>query len=220
MTLTQVVDFRSPIPVFPLPQCLLFPHLVVPLHIFEPRYRQMTFEALDRHGVLAMALFEGEAWRKDYEGRPPIRPMVCVGAILHHEKLSDGTYNLMVHGVCRARVIREVPGGAYRTAILEPSEIDVASEEAVAEIGGRLELLLADEALSAHPPVTALSEVVSEKISAAALGDLLAGALFDDTEDRYALLAEGNLQTRLERLEAHLEALRLRLGEESGGEAG
>ena len=102
------VNFGRPRPIFPLDQVTLLPQQVLPLHIFEPRYRQMVTDALDGSGQIAMAVFEGRDWKQQYHGRPPIRPAVCIGHIAQHEKLADGRYNIILRGVCRARVIKEL----------------------------------------------------------------------------------------------------------------
>lgn len=121
------VNFGRPMPIFPLDQVTLLPQQVLPLHIFEPRYRQMVEHALDGAGQIAMAVFDADAWREEYHGRPAVRPAVCVGQIVQHEKLEDGRYNLLLQGVCRARIVGEdEPGGGrlYRTALLEPVGLD------------------------------------------------------------------------------------------------
>jgi Lon protease-like protein len=121
------VNFGRAIPLFPLDAVTLLPQQLLPLHIFEERYRQMIEHALDGAGQIAMAIFEGEQWKQDYQGRPAIRPAVCVGQIVQHEKLFDGRYNLLIEGVCRARIVEEVApeeGRLYRMAVLEPVGLD------------------------------------------------------------------------------------------------
>src|SRR3954451_6199704 len=116
-------DF-SAVPLFPLPNVVLFPRLVLPLHIFEERYKAMTADVIapGRDRQIAMALLK-PGWEKSYYERPAIEPIVCVGTILSHEKLPDGKYNFLLQGHTRARVVREVGGDlAYRTADLEPVE--------------------------------------------------------------------------------------------------
>jgi Lon protease-like protein len=112
-------------PVFPLDGVVLLPHATIRLFIFEPRYRQMVSDVLDGPGLLALATFDGERWQEDYDGSPPIRPAVCVGQVIHHEGLPDGTSRIWVRGVCRARVVEDhEPDGdrLYRAATVEPVE--------------------------------------------------------------------------------------------------
>src|ERR1051325_4223863 len=95
------------VPLFPLPNAVLFPRAVLPLHIFEERYKTMTADALAGDKLVAMALLKS-GWEKSYYSRPPIEPVVCVGKILAHEKLADGTYNFLLQGLQRAAISREL----------------------------------------------------------------------------------------------------------------
>lgn len=86
------------------------------LHIFEPRYRQMTADALVGDRLLAMALLQ-PGWEGDYGGRPALYPVVCLGRIVADERLPDGRYNLQLRGLCRARILEEIETGKpYRSA--------------------------------------------------------------------------------------------------------
>src|SRR5438046_3217716 len=108
------------VPLFPLPNVVLFPRAILPLHIFEERYKTMTADALRGRRKIAMALLR-PGWEKSYYGSPQIAPVVCVGAILSHERLPDGKYNFLLQGHQRARVVREIGGDLpYRVAQLQP----------------------------------------------------------------------------------------------------
>src|SRR5688500_2936810 len=121
------------VPLFPLPNVVLFPRAVLPLHIFEERYKAMTADALRGDRQIAMALLR-PGWERDYYQKPAVEPVVCIGTILTHEKLPDGKYNFLLQGHTRARVVREIPGKPYRLATLEPiaetevMEIDLEAE--------------------------------------------------------------------------------------------
>ena len=125
------------VPLFPLPNTVLFPHAVLPLHIFEERYKKMTADALAGDRQIAMALLR-PGWEKDYYGRPPIEPVVCVGTIVSHERLADGKLNFLLQGQTRARVVREVGDQPYRQAKLEPVEETPAPPEVLAAARARL----------------------------------------------------------------------------------
>jgi len=105
----------SAIALFPLPNVVLFPRAVLPLHVFEFRYRLMTAEVLQGAGLIAMALLK-PGWEKQYHDRPAIEPVVCVGQILRYEELDDGKYNLLLQGVLRATIDREYADRPYRYA--------------------------------------------------------------------------------------------------------
>src|SRR5690348_12250587 len=92
--------------VFPLPSLVLFPGTAAPLHIFEPRYRAMVKDAIDTDGVFALAQVPTHAV-PELAGTPPLHPILSAGIISLHQELPDGRYNLVLTGVCRARVIAE-----------------------------------------------------------------------------------------------------------------
>ena len=77
--------FSGIVRLFPLPNLVVFPHVMQPLHIFEPRYRAMLEEALDEDGLIAMAVL-APGWEKDYEGRPPMRSNACLCKIATHHR--------------------------------------------------------------------------------------------------------------------------------------
>jgi Lon protease-like protein len=87
----------------------------LPLHIFEPRYRKMTADALEGDGIIGMVLLK-PGWEGDYEGAPSVYPVGCAGRIEQSEKLADGRYNLLLRGVARFRIGTEHAGEPYRRA--------------------------------------------------------------------------------------------------------
>ncbi len=103
------------IPIFPLPNLVLFPGLSVPLHIFEPRYREMIADVAGLHGMIGMALLKGDRQR-DYHAFPDIFEVGCAGKIGGLIKLADGRYNLVLEGVCEFRIVREIRDRSYRQA--------------------------------------------------------------------------------------------------------
>lgn len=105
------------IALFPLPDVVFFPETVLPLHVFEPRYRAMVADALAGDRRLAVVRLR-PGWEKDYEGRPPIHRVAGAGEIVQAERLADGRYNILLDGRMRVRIEEEEPadGRAYRTA--------------------------------------------------------------------------------------------------------
>src|SRR5262245_53659368 len=111
--------FSGSAPVFPLPNVVLFPHVALPLHIFEPRYREMIADALEGERLIAMALLK-PGWEELYEEKPAIHEMVCLGRITAEESLEDGKYNIVLTGLTRALVVEEPETELlYRMAKLE-----------------------------------------------------------------------------------------------------
>jgi Lon protease-like protein len=107
------------LPLFPLPNVVLFPNVFLPLHIFEPRYREMVSDALASDRMIGMVLLR-PGWERDYEGRPAVYPIGCSGVITHAERLRDGRYDIVLRGLDRFRVVDENHGRSYRQAIVEP----------------------------------------------------------------------------------------------------
>ncbi|MFN8641410.1 MAG: LON peptidase substrate-binding domain-containing protein [Candidatus Binatia bacterium] len=102
------------LPLFPLPNAVLFPGVPLPLHIFEPRYREMVRDVeRGEDKLIGMVLLRGE-WRRDYYGRPDIYPVGCAGRMVNVEPLPDGRYNILLRGVREFAVVGEVGERAYR----------------------------------------------------------------------------------------------------------
>ncbi len=117
------------LPLFPLPNTDLFPNVFLPLHIFEPRYREMVNDAVASDRMIGMVLLR-PGWERDYEGRPPVYPIGCSGVITHVERLSDGRYNIVLRGLERFRILEEDDGRLYRRASVEPvAERALAAED-------------------------------------------------------------------------------------------
>src|SRR5258706_5105361 len=109
---------KLPVPVFPLPNLVLFPDAVVPLHVFELRYRTMVRDALSGERVIAMGLLK-PGWEGDYHGSPEYYPLGCQARFEEVEWLPNDCYSLVVRGLGRVmmgRVVREYP---YRAAKVE-----------------------------------------------------------------------------------------------------
>ena len=131
------------LPLFPLPNVVLFPNVCLPLHIFEARYREMVSDALDGDRIIGMVLLR-PGWEGDYEGRPEVYQVGCAGLITHADRTSDGRYNLVLRGFQKFRVRQEDHQRSYRVAevdtILEP--LSDADREAMRAERRRLETLL------------------------------------------------------------------------------
>src|SRR5687768_15054852 len=94
------------IPIFPLPNVVLFPNVFLPLHIFEARYREMVADALSGDRIIGMVLLR-PGYESNYEGRPPVYPVGCAGVITHSEPLPDGGYNIVLRGLEKFRITGE-----------------------------------------------------------------------------------------------------------------
>lgn len=118
---------KNPVPVFPLPGVVLFPHAVLPLHIYELRYRTMVRDALSGERLIALATLQ-PGWEHDYQGSPAFHELGCLGRIDEIEWLPNDCYDLKLRGLVRARftrVVREFPYRACEVEVLPSAPFDV-----------------------------------------------------------------------------------------------
>ena len=132
------------IPVFPLPNVVLFPNVFLPLHIFEPRYRAMIGDALGGDRIIGMVLLQ-PGFETDYEGRPPIYSVGGAGVITHSEPMADGRYNIVLRGLEKFRITDEDRSKTYRIGLIDAVRELVSEPErtALRQQRHRLEAVLA-----------------------------------------------------------------------------
>ncbi len=111
----EVFSVPDVVPIFPLPTVVFFPKTYLPLHIFEPRYREMIQENSTQGQCIGMALLK-DGWEEQYEEAPPIYSMGCVGRIISSHKLSDGCYNIVLQGLNRCTYQEQSVMTNYRQA--------------------------------------------------------------------------------------------------------
>ncbi len=112
-------------PLFPLPDVVFFPKTLLPLHVYEARYRALASEALEQDRAICTALLK-PGWESDYYGSPEVYPVGCVGRIVQHQKLPDGRYNIMLDGITKVRIESSVRLEPYRLVRVHPVEDDVS----------------------------------------------------------------------------------------------
>jgi hypothetical protein len=201
------------LPMFPLPGVVLFPHALLPLHIFEERYKKMARDLLASHRHLSVALLETptDAPRTD---RPPVRPIMGVGEVVMAHELPDGRFNLVVRGRARIELQRELLSD-------EPYRLIVGQVRADLPVKNAGELVDADQSLRALVGRLAdnipeggelLRQVVASQATPHELADVLAAALVVDTHKRQRLLESRDLMKRIERVTAEVVAMTGRVG--------
>ena len=116
--MTDPIQTGMTIPIFPLPTTVFYPGTHLPLHIFEPRYRQMTADAMEGKRQIGMVLLK-PGYEQEYYNKPQIYSMGCVGNIEKAIKHPDGKYNFTLIGLQRFRIISEKEGKSYRKAEIE-----------------------------------------------------------------------------------------------------
>ena len=189
------------LPLFPLPNVVLFPNVFLPLHIFEPRYREMMADALASDQMIGMVLLR-PGWDRDYEGRPPIYSVGCSGVLTHNERLPDGRYNIVLRGIERFRIIEEDHSRTYRRAVVEPLRdlaLDADDRSSIQRQRAKLESILGPRQSSAGDPRMPASMSDEDLVNA------LAQYLDLEPLEKQALLEQPCLRSRAESLVELLE---------------
>ncbi|MBN1910355.1 MAG: LON peptidase substrate-binding domain-containing protein [Pirellulales bacterium] len=200
-------DFCGSVRLFPLPNLVLFPHVMQPLHIFEPRYRQLLSDAMKGDRLIAMAVLQ-PGWEGDYEGTPEIGPIACLGRIIASQKLDDGTHNALLVGLRRVRLLEELDRDTlYRQAKAAVCEETCSTNGTTpcCDLTARLH----DSVARVLPVLPNADEQLESFLSAdlplGILCDVVAFSLGLDTARKEALLAEMNIFRRAESLLTYLD---------------
>src|SRR5262245_28675805 len=210
---TAAAQAAGPVRLFPLPNLVMFPHVVQPLHIFEPRYCDLLEDALAGDRLIALVLLE-RGWERDYEGRPAIAPVACLGKVIAHERLPTGRHNILLRGVTRAAIRREIPPQrSFRQAEVDllddfyPASGAARRSQAQRQLVELARKLLPD-AIELHEQ---LGEMLAGQIALGMLTDVFAFTLSFPTAVKQRLLAEWNVDRRIKLLLDRLAALSQRM---------
>ncbi len=190
------------LPLFPLPNVVLFPGVFLPLHIFEPRYREMVEDALATDRLIGMVLLR-DGWESDYDGRPPVYAIGCSALITHCEKLPDGRYNIVLRGLDRFRIVEEDHTCSYRrarTAAVHDRELTADDRADLRHQRGRIEMLIAPSEQSGGIDPRAAAAMSDEDVVNA-----LAQYLELEAVEKQALLEQPDVPDRARALVELLE---------------
>ena len=194
--------FSGVAPLFPLPDFVLFPQVTQPLHIFEPRYRQMMADVLKGDRLIAMGTLKPN-WDQLYETKTaPVFSDVCLGRVMLDREMDDGKYIIIIRGLCRARIRAEkLTTTPYRQVELELRFDKYANSPEIERSSRRAELL---EALVATLPDVEKSRETTEAalrdLPLGVLADLIASSLKIPTESMVSLLTENHVDLRTDLL--------------------
>lgn len=193
------------IPLFPLPGVVLLPGTILPLHIFEPRYRAMVADALEGDRTIGMAMMK-PGWERS-DGPPPVFPVGGAGKIVDAERLSDGRYDILLEGEFRYRVIDESAPAPYRVARVEVlSSIPFPSPSEASAAGSDASSLFRELAA-----VMELPPLPEEELGAERLASELALRLRYEPSELQALLETDSLPRRFEVLVSRMREWRSRI---------
>ncbi|MCB9550647.1 MAG: LON peptidase substrate-binding domain-containing protein [Myxococcales bacterium] len=212
-----ISDLRlARLPIFPLPEAQLFPDAVLPLHVFEPRYRALVEHALQHGNAMGVATLR-PGYQGDYEGRPAVHPVMGAGLILAADKQDDGRWNILVRGFDRVRIIEEhAPTQLFREVrAVRLDEVGVAAGHPLEE---RLRSLVAELAMHAEQAARALHLILSQAKDAGALTNLIAAHACSNARLRLRMLECTDVEERLELACGHMARLLLDVMEAPSGQ--
>jgi Lon protease-like protein len=201
-------EFSGTVRLFPLPNLVLFPHVMQPLHIFEPRYRDMLEEAASDDRLLAMAVL-APGWESDYEGRPPVFPIACLGRVTLHYRLSSGAYNVLLSGLRRVRLVQELPSKKpFREAkaVIQEDHYPAGQDAENAVLHRKLRAAFLRVVDKVSQVLEQLDQLLGSDISLGTLTDIISYMVDIDMEAKIALLNEADVHRRAEHL-LHLLAV-------------
>jgi len=195
-------QFSGQARIFALPNLVMFPHVMQALHIYETRYRAMLEEAIEGDRLIALAVL-APGWEKNYEGRPTLRSTACLCRVATHQRTPEGTYNVLLLGVRRLRLVRELPPKklfrVVESELLDDEMPDDESPEAAVELQQQL-LAAFKRAMPKIPDAyEQLDQLLGSQITLGMLADIVAYTIDLDLEWKMRLLAECNVfqRTRL-----------------------
>ena len=194
------------VPIFPLPNLIFFPHTLLPLHVFEARYRAMVTDCLARDRRMAVVALK-PGYESAYDGKPAVYQIAGVGRIVQCERLASGRFNILLEGERRIRIDRELPADTlYRMVAATPLGEIGAEGDGV----GTLTARVTGRCLGILRAVKRATAAMEESLAGAAPGavcDRIASAVIPDADVRQALLEELDVERRLSRLAEALDDL-------------
>jgi hypothetical protein len=194
------------VPIFPLPDVTFFPHTLLPLHVFEARYRAMVIDALERDRRLAVVKLQ-PGYEAGYAGKPAVHPVAGLGEIVSCERLATGRYNILLRGECRVRLEDELPSDtlyrvvrARRLADAEPAG---DAMPALTRMRAACRSLLS----ALQRPADLLEPALAEGQAAGVIADRVAAAVLPDADLRQSLLETLDADARVKRVADAVESL-------------
>lgn len=200
-------DFDGCVRLFPLPGVVMFPHVMQPLHIFEPRYCDLLSDAMASNRLITMATLSS-GWQQEYEGSPPIEQYGCIGRVLSHTPTDDDRHNVLLLGIQRVRIVQEIPTNqTYRIA--QVSVLDDVYPVEHADKRAQLQRSLLDVFRNYIPDSTiaqaGFSRLLDSEMPLGMVVDVIAYTLGISMVQKLALLAEVNVDRRAQSLIAALK---------------
>lgn len=201
------------LPIFPLPNAALFPGAALPLHVFEPRYRELVRDALEGSRALAVPRLK-PGFEGSYEGRPPVFEICGAGIVVDYVAHADGRYDILIRGLTRVRIVREHPVlQSYRVVNAVALSDETPDPALASAFHERLRSLWPNLAQRLPPELRDLAALSDGARTVSALSDRLAGLLIDDHLLTQRLLDELDPAERLRLITDELAEIAAKLSE-------
>jgi len=194
------------LPIFPLPDVTFFPHTLLPLHVFEARYRAMVMDTLARDRRLAVVKLR-PGYEAAYASKPAVHAVAGVGEIVSWERLATGRYNILLKGDCRVRIESERPSDTLYRIVTAQRLDDVPPVGDVVPVLDRIRGACGRLLKALDRPADLLGTALADGQPPGAIADRIAAAVLPDAALRQELLETLAVTKRLERLSGALDDL-------------
>jgi Lon protease-like protein len=197
---------RLVVPIFPLPDATLFPHTLLPLHVFEARYRSMVMDAMARQRRIAIVQLR-PGYEPTYAGKPAVHVVAGVGEIVSCERLANGRFNILLRGEARMRIEREQPSDTLYRIVIGRSIRDIPPAGDVSSALTRIRAACGRLLNALERPPDLLEGALAEGQAPGIVADRIAAAVLPDGRVRQQLLETVDVSRRLDQLSSALEDL-------------
>jgi Lon protease-like protein len=194
------------VPIFPLPDVTFFPRTLLPLHVFEGRYRAMVIDTLERDRRLAVVRLR-PGYEASYAGKPAVHPVAGLGEIVSCERLATGRYNILLEGECRVRIEHELPSDTLYRVVRARRLADAEPAGDAAPVLARIRLACRSLLSALQRPADLLDPALAEGQGAGVIADRVAAAVLPDADVRQSLLETLDADARAARVADAVESL-------------
>jgi uncharacterized protein len=194
------------VPIFPLPEVTFFPHTLLPLHVFEARYRAMVIDVLERDRRLVVVKLE-PGYEAGYAGKPAVHAVAGLGEIVSCERLATGRYNILLRGEGRVRLEQELPTDTLYRVVRARRLQDVEPTADAGPALGRIREACRTLLSALQRPADLLDTALADGQAPGIIADRVAAAVLPDADLRQQLLETLEVTARVSRVATAVESL-------------
>ena len=194
------------VPIFPLPDVTCFPHSLLPLHVFEARYRAMVIDVLERDRRLAVVRLQ-PGYEAGYAGKPAVYPVAGLGEMVSCERLATGRYNIILKGECRVRLEQELPSDTLYRVVRARQLVDTEPAGNLVPALARIQTACRALLSALQRPADLLDTALADGQAPGVIADRVAAAVLPDPDLRQSLLETLDVGARVGRVADAVESL-------------